>query len=117
MSGLGDQHTYRKAREAIDAGAPPPDERKRRKEPTTEELADPLLIRCRETHLAFTSSRPRDWELLHQRNAAWAEAEAAGRSLRAIARAAGVTHPTVTDQIWKHHNPGWREARDYMGEW
>lgn len=112
MSGYGRQKIYEKVREAAEAGQAP-DESRRPKGPTPAELEDELLAECRRTHLAFKASRPRDWGLLHERNAAWAKAEEAGRSLRAIARAAGVTHPTVADQIWKHRNPGWREPEPY----
>ena len=99
MSGLGKQDSYRKVRERIDAGAPPPIESRRRRDPTPEELADPLLSECRRLHLAFRASKPRDWQLLRERNAALSKAEAAGHSLRAIGRVTGMTHVGVRNII------------------
>ena len=101
MSGLGDQRRYRKLQELADEGRPVP-ESARPKGPTEAELRDPLLIRCADLERRFKASRPRDWNLLHERDEAMSDAEAAGRSLRSIARACGLTHPTVAYRIEVH---------------
>lgn len=106
MRGLGDQERRERIQAAIDAGARPPSEARRPSGPTEAELADPLLQRCRELHLAFKASRPRDWQLLDQRNAAFSRAEQAGRSLRAIARITGMSHVGVRNVIGDYRAGG-----------
>ena len=105
MSGLGDQRRYRKLQELADEGRPVP-ESARPKGPTEAELCDPLLIRCADLERRFKASRPRDWNLLHERDEAMSDAEAAGRSLRSIARACGLTHPTVAYRVQVHRSGG-----------
>lgn len=88
-------------------------EANRRTEPNAAELADPLLKKCRQTADAFREARrireyPDKWERFRARNAAMSKAERAGRSLRAIGRAVGMTHAGVRNVLEAHRDDGYK---------
>jgi hypothetical protein len=102
---LGDQARYGRVKKAIDEKGRKVNEAGRRKTPTAKEAVDPVLVRCGELHRAFKASKPRDWDLLGQRNAALSDAEEAGYSLRALARATGMTHQGIASIISCYRHP------------